>query len=424
MLLKLTPTPMGIIIAIYVLMAQGFMRKLIDVEHVSAIMFLDELIVVCCMPYALIVAYKSYITTMVFRHFINILFLYWFIVVLSSLFGEPSLAQFTYQFLLDSKYIIVFLYCYGAYRKSLSEQLFIRLLKTIVVLNLPFVLLQLWQPALYNTMFPFGSHNGVFIYSSGNQFSRAAGIFWFTGQLAMFAVFSAGFFLIQQLKLGRQQYFIFFLLSIFLLLSTLSRGEIASFILAMGFTYLRFFSVGKMKQVSYFVVVVAFVVIVFSNLTLIHTSLDEVLGGASVIELAPRAKMMSAAWVEASENFPLGAGLGTLGGHAAVVFDSDLFYKHGFQYTWYFERGVYLTDTFWPKILAESGVLGAIILFIFFIFYPLVFYRQTKTNSVVPAYTFFALLALLVNSFSAPVYNSVLFIFFALFFVGGYKKCE
>lgn len=68
----------------------------------------------------------------------------------------------------------------------------------------------------------------------------------------------------------------------------------------------------------------------------------------------------------AREHFPLGSGLGTYGGVGAQKFDQSLFVEHGFLRYWWFRQGLFLVDTFWPNVIAESGFIGAALLCILF----------------------------------------------------------
>lgn len=61
----------------------------------------------------------------------------------------------------------------------------------------------------------------------------------------------------------------------------------------------------------------------------------------------------------ASENFPVGSGLGTYGGAGAQKFDQSQFYDRGFDRYWWFRQGQFLVDVYWPSVAAESGYLGA-----------------------------------------------------------------
>jgi glycosyltransferase involved in cell wall biosynthesis len=60
----------------------------------------------------------------------------------------------------------------------------------------------------------------------------------------------------------------------------------------------------------------------------------------------------------AAHYFPWGSGFGTYGGVGAQKFDHSLFIDLGFKQYWWFRRGEFLVDTYWPGILAETGVFG------------------------------------------------------------------
>ncbi|MEY8197661.1 MAG: hypothetical protein RPS47_00285 [Colwellia sp.] len=422
MQLVISPTPVKAVIAIVVLLLQPFLQKLAIADSIPILKILDEIVVLILSPYALRVGFVHFKNDVLFRRAMSLLLAYWFISLVSYCFGSAQFSQFIYQFLLDIKYIVVFLYCLGAYRPSTTEHIFTLLFKVIVLINIPLVLVQMISPVLYDSLFPLGAHKGIFQTSTGGYLSRTAGAFWFTGQLALFSCLSAGYFLIRfWLENKGRSNQLFALLSLGLLVTTLSRGEIASFILASGLTYLFFFSNQKIKPVAFILVGLVVSLITLLNMPLITKTLLELGLIGEALDVSPRAKMMAAALSVASENFPLGAGLGTLGGQAAVVFDSELFYVYGFQYEWFFERGLYLTDTYWPKIIAESGFFGMFALLIFYL-YPAINAALGKYEiTLTSAFTFFSILALFINSLSSPIYNSALFVFLVCFLIGGLK---
>jgi hypothetical protein len=357
----------------------------------------------------------------VFKGFFSFLVIYWLFAITSSLFGVGTIVQALYQFVLDSKYIIIFLYCYGAYRENISERYLDKFFKLFVIVNIPFVLLQLFIPSFYDTLFALGAHHGAFFTADGSEITRAAGIFFAPGLFAFFAALASSFFLIKIWKRDTSHSnYIYFTISMVLLFSTLSRGEISAFLLATATTYLFFISSKKIRHIN-----LVFMFAVVTGITVVNTSFIErglvemgVIDTAAGITQAPRAIMMSSALVESNENFPLGAGLGTLGGQAAVVYDSDLFYKHGFQHQWYFNQGLFLTDTYWPKVLAESGWLGTLFLLFSFIYYPLKYIKNAQNLSFAGTFSFCSMVFILINSFSAPVYNSALMTFMVLFLIG------
>ncbi len=403
-----------------ILIMQSFVQKLAISESITFIKIIDELIVVFCVPYVIRVGLIVFEKHLAFKKFFTILVVYWLFGLFSSLFISGKYSQALYQFLLDSKYIIVFLYCYGAYREGKTEQYLERFFKFFILLNIPFVLLQLLTPSLYDSFFPKGAHTGTFWTDSGEQLARAAGIFWVTGMLAFFSSLSSGFFLISKWKnKNRKANSVYLILSLLLLSSTLSRGEIGAFLIAASITYLFFITNKHFRYVNLIFFSTILSGIIISNTPLIERSFMEMGLTENTREIPqPRAKMMSAAIAEANENFPLGAGLGTLGGQAAVIYDSDIFYKYGYQYVWYFNQGIFLTDTYWPKIFAETGWLSAIFLLYLYLFFPLKYLQNAKKLNFAGTYSFFSMLVMLINSFSAPVYNSAIMTFLVLFLIG------
>lgn len=413
--------------ALLILVAQSFIQKLAISESISFLKIIDELIVLCCIPYAIRVGMILLNTNKLFKGFFLLILMYWAFAIISSLFGVGTFNQALYQFVLDSKYIIIFLYCYGAYRKNISEYYLENFFKFFIIANIPFVLLQLLSPNIYDIIFPTGAHHGSFFTESGDEFTRAVGLFWFTGTLALFASLAAGFFILKIYKTNNSKtYIIYLALSLLLLASTLSRGEIGAFIIAMATTYLLFMSSKKIKHINLVFFIAILTSLSLSNLSLIERSFVEIgfTETSAGLTAAPRAQMMTSAVSEANENFPFGSGLGTLGGQAAVIYDSELYYKHGFQHLWYFHHGLFLTDTYWPKTFAETGWIGAVFLFFAYIYYPFMLLRQPNPLNFSGIFCFFSLTILLVNSFSAPVYNSVDLIFMVLFLIGFDNKSK
>jgi hypothetical protein len=63
----------------------------------------------------------------------------------------------------------------------------------------------------------------------------------------------------------------------------------------------------------------------------------------------------------AYNNLPLGAGFGRYGGWIAASNYSPVYYEYGLDKIPGLERGGhYLTDTFWPAVLGEAGILGLV----------------------------------------------------------------
>lgn len=88
---------------------------------------------------------------------------------------------------------------------------------------------------------------------------------------------------------------------------------------------------------------------------------------------SPRLFLLKAGIKIAKDYFPLGAGFGTFSGGINQKFYSPLFYKYRLNYISGLSESTrnFINDTFWPHILAETGVLGFIcyvwIIVIFFL---------------------------------------------------------
>ena len=88
---------------------------------------------------------------------------------------------------------------------------------------------------------------------------------------------------------------------------------------------------------------------------------------ADLSPLSERAIISTNGIAVAQQYFPLGSGLGTYGGAGAQKFDLSLFVDLGFGRYWWFQEGLYILDTYWPCIVAESGFFGAFLVFLFFL---------------------------------------------------------
>lgn len=85
-------------------------------------------------------------------------------------------------------------------------------------------------------------------------------------------------------------------------------------------------------------------------------------------EDSARAMLLEKSIVVAKDHFPLGSGFGTFGSFSSGVYYSPLYYRyrlsnvHGLQ----FDNRSFISDSFWPMILAQFGFFG-VILYITFI---------------------------------------------------------
>jgi hypothetical protein len=111
----------------------------------------------------------------------------------------------------------------------------------------------------------------------------------------------------------------------------------------------------------------------------------------------------------ASDYFPLGSGLGTFGTYISSKHYSDIYVEYGLSSIWGLRaQDTFITDTFWPAVLAELGWIG----FILFMASTLVVTRhQIKSyyQSLAPDTDFFLCsflvsMYLLIDSVAAPTF--------------------
>ncbi len=87
----------------------------------------------------------------------------------------------------------------------------------------------------------------------------------------------------------------------------------------------------------------------------------------------PRVLLYRTAFKVAKDYFPFGAGAGRYGSWIARTHYSPLYEKYGFSTRWGLSRhhDMFLTDTFWPMIIGETGFIG-------FFFYLLIIVSLSK----------------------------------------------
>ncbi|WP_148715343.1 hypothetical protein [Chitinolyticbacter meiyuanensis] len=82
----------------------------------------------------------------------------------------------------------------------------------------------------------------------------------------------------------------------------------------------------------------------------------------------PRAVMYQFGIKLAHEYWPLGTGAGTFGGVGAARNDQTLYFELGFMRFFWFVESKWLMDTYWPHIFAEGGWLAFGLLLAFYLF--------------------------------------------------------
>ena len=329
-------------------------------------------------------------TSRIFKFFL----FYVLVSVVSSILGYSTLLSAFYQFALDAKFFIVLFFCIVMGSGWVNYNTIFRTMSIVMLVNLPFVIFQLAFPNVYDSVFPEGNHKALFYSSSGDGYVRVSGIFWHPGTMATMCALTIGLIVTKKhynLSLSLQEKIIL-TISVVQILFTLSRGEIGALLFSL---FMVKFLIRR-DFITSFVYFIIPSIMVFISLLVFNEFFEMMiveLGlSSTATELAPRAQLLITSLEILKDFFPLGSGLGTYGGQSSIVFDSAVYWKYGFSDFWWYEEGFYLKDTFWPKVLGESGFAGALSLFVFIIS----IIKITKNNAILyldhsSCFAFFAL---------------------------------
>jgi hypothetical protein len=87
---------------------------------------------------------------------------------------------------------------------------------------------------------------------------------------------------------------------------------------------------------------------------------DEAWGAGEGLDPVSERTVLTRTGIAIAEQWaPLGSGLGTYGSAGAQKFDQSQFEEYGFGKLWWFRRGLFLIDVYWPSVAAEAGFLAA-----------------------------------------------------------------
>ena len=312
----------------------------------------------------------------------------------------------TYQMVSELKLpMILFILCSQMSRLFLDDALRILkiILDSILFLSLPFVAFQVLMPEQYDIVFSAGGHFGD-AYFGSLSFNRAAGFFWFTGEFAVVMAFLSASYMFLRTMFSPVGYIVRVFFAVFLLLLSFSRQEIFSFLVSISFVLYAsakkpiYFSFRKITfiffNVSGLLLLVSFASLLFMDLNISNfenTSVARLVFYLRSFEIAV-------------DYFPFGSGLGTFGGAAAEKFNSPIYYDYGMNVYWWYKENKFLTDTWYPHVLGEAGVIGA--LFYSFALLSLYFFCKRRglrvENSNVGSLAKFSIVFLCVNSISSP----------------------
>ncbi len=394
-----------ILLFVFPLLAE-FLRKFeLSKSILLFIKSIDELALILALP----LAFRGFIRLVRNRYgFWVILFFFLYIMmgILSGIQEYVPLKQMLFQFALEMKYLLVICIMFGIPLGSLNwfVHRFFVFAKLVLLASIPLVVWQFSDPSTYHSFFLAGGDQGKFFLPDGTGLERASGVFWFTGQFALFSGISFIYFLFLYLEKKDKNQMIWIILSFSLLLSTFSRGEIVGTML--GVAFVLFLTLKRIRRILFIAILSCSLLIAYPIIKPFFVDAYHRLGlDAIQYSIAPRTVYYYYSIVIAMKFFPLGSGLGTFGGYASVVFDSDIYRALGFDSFWWYNTKSAMTDTFWPHILGESGILGFLFFLssLFFLIFISIKGVKNKNNALAISYSAVAAMILIsFNSLTAP----------------------
>ncbi len=314
---------------------------------------------------------------------------------------SKSRFQMVLQIILDFK-MIVFLFVFYFYVPSKKEiKRFEIIIKAILIAGIPLCILQYLKPDLYISIFQ-NEINGENFSPDSINLPRLTGYFPIAGYTAFFTSITSYYFL----SINKNK--IFAVLSLIQLVITFQRQEIVTFILLffwIDFKYNSGHIVNKVKLIISILLLFAIYYLkeirAYIKLTLDSMSFNRTIQYSE----DPRVLVYFNGIILAIKHFPFGVGFGNYGGFAAEKFDTILYYQLNFYQQSWFKDKDYLTDTYYPHLFAESGILGFSFYLICLIFIYKMFKSRINEMHIIGAITFL-LLYLFVDAITAPVLNS------------------
>lgn len=339
-----------------------------------------------------------------FRWVLIFFFLQTLLAVVSSVMGRSTYLAAIWQFYYNFKWLLMLgfgLVCTWNFNIESKYQLFIRWVWLFV---LPLLILEIAAPGTYVKL--MDTHEVREINPLvGGLTMKLRGPFGHSGYLAMFCVLMLGSCVVYARRDGWKNYLLPFLAYCLLLLLAGERQEFLAGIVGVLFVILL-----AHKKAIPWVLASGSLIIVLAILVFVmvgHVPMQEVMSQWGITgsgrDLSERAVLTFSGFDIANKYFPLGAGLGTYGGPGAQKFDQTLFVDMGFNKYWWFRKGLFLVDTYWPNIIAESGWFGAFLLFLCYSgltlqLIILVYRGAGNSNIAVFEIALIGLVALLLNS--------------------------
>nr|WP_314900881.1 hypothetical protein [uncultured Deefgea sp.] len=340
-----------------------------------------------------------------------LLLLMWTLQLASSIYGRSNWFPAVYQFGYNLKWPLMFISGFAiAWESKLENKVWVFLTGFAFVL-LFFSVLQIVSPSFLNSLFAYsintyGGESNPFI----PFIKRLGGFYTLSTNTAAIASVGLIFMLTGWLR-HKNSFFIYGLLAYgIVLIFTGQRNELVALIISIAIYFLLFVQRPIWQKV--FLSGLSLILLGIGIFLLAEQlQLNDLLWlwgiTGELYKLTDRVALTVHGYEVAQQYYPLGAGLGTYGGVAAMKFDPSLYDDLGFyRYYYWYRQGMFLMDTYWPNIYAEGGLYAAYVLAAIFCLI-LLFAYQLKTPTVHArahrAAAFSILIFMLLNTISSTV---------------------
>ncbi|MCP3688542.1 MAG: hypothetical protein GY784_09015 [Gammaproteobacteria bacterium] len=230
-----------------------------------------------------------------------------------------------------------------------------KIVKWLISLTILLMVFQLAAPGLYDRLFQNGGHfeQGYIV---GMSMPRLVGWFWHPGQIALFFIIVAIFFIVEHRK-GNIKYinFCVFCCVLFVVIS------IQRFELLIMLVVLLTLLVYRYSSIDYRPYLAGIVLLFFASGVLYL--LTDVANFWWLLEnlKSPRIVFLVEGLFAMTESNYWGAGWGTIASHAAADV-ANVYEYNDMKDIWWVKFGQYFYDTYWPHVIGETGLPGFFLL--------------------------------------------------------------
>lgn len=242
------------------------------------------------------------------------------------------------------------------------------------------------------------------------SYNASSGIIRATGIVAFFGLFGfinlIAFFLARRFYQGKRKTLLLMFFALFMFLS-FSYKSIGSFFVLL---FLEYRDKLKLLLVIVFVFLIALISIP-STLTSMGENFSYRIEEYVTEGNSARAESYRVMFSDLLEFNLFGRGVGSFGGPSSVSFNSPVYEDVGFN--WYVTTNLATTDTYYPHLFVEMGLIGGL-LYLLVIFSPLLFFRwDIKKFKIV----FIIYFSLFVDSLFSYSLNNIAFLAVSLIFI-------